>query len=97
MEPPVTSEEVYHQRTQVNQTAHDNNEGPLTSKLTALVLIVPGIGLYIYIIYILWSTLVYPGSFSPFVRQVSPAPSPPSSPPGNTTHGKSQCYNLMNV
>lgn len=37
------------------------------SKFTGLVLVIPGIILYIYILYIIFSILVYPGSFSPFM------------------------------
>ena len=35
--------------------------------VTGLVLVIPGIVLYIYILYIFFSMLVYPGSFSPFM------------------------------
>lgn len=37
------------------------------SRFTGLVLVIPGIVLYIYILYIVFSILVYPGSFTPFM------------------------------
>jgi len=39
------------------------------SKLTGLVLVVPGIVLYVYLLYIIFTTLVYPGSFAPFMTK----------------------------
>ena len=39
-----------------------------TSNFTALSLVVPGVGLYVYIIYIIASKLVYPATFLPFVQ-----------------------------
>ena len=55
---------------------------PLPSRFTALVLTVPGIVIYTYILYTMISKLVYPGSFSPF----SNAPRPPFYE-GNATGG----------
>lgn len=46
---------------------------PVLEKLSALMLIVPGIFLYIYILYILLFKLVYPGSFSPLLNAPKPA------------------------
>lgn len=39
-----------------------------TSNFTAVVLVIPGIGLYIYILYIMVTKLVYPASFLPFTE-----------------------------
>ena len=39
------------------------------SSITALLLVVPGIALYVYILYIIISKLVYPASFFPFTNQ----------------------------
>lgn len=39
------------------------------SSVTALLLVVPGIALYVYILYIIISKLVYPASFFPFTSQ----------------------------
>ena len=39
-----------------------------TSPITALLLVVPGIALYVYILYIMISKLVYPASFLPFSK-----------------------------
>lgn len=46
-----------------------SQKGPKASKLTGLMLIIPAILLYIYILYIIFSILVYPGSFSPFMTR----------------------------
>ena len=59
---------------------------PLPSRFTALVLTVPGIVIYTYILYTMISKLVYPGSFSPF----SNAPRPPYYE-ANATGGIFQC------
>jgi hypothetical protein len=40
------------------------------SSITALLLVVPGIALYVYILYIMISKLVYPASFPPFTSPV---------------------------
>ena len=65
------------------------------AKLTAVVLVVPGILLYIYILYIVISKLVYPSSFLPFLRASYVA-----TPPANVTKGEgnwcgSGCYVWM--
>ncbi len=39
------------------------------SPITALLLVVPGIALYVYILYIMIAKLVYPASFLPFTNQ----------------------------
>ena len=44
----------------------EQGEVSSTSSLTALFLVVPGIALYVYILYIMVSKLVYPASFVPF-------------------------------
>ena len=46
---------------------------PLPSRFTALVLTVPGIVIYTYILYTMISKLVYPGSFSPFSNAPRPS------------------------
>lgn len=53
-----------------------NRPNPVLAKLTAFALIVPGIVLYIYILYVACAMLVYPGSVSPFVT-----PPPVAEPP----------------
>ena len=58
------------------------------SKLTALVLVVPGIVIYTYILYTMVSKLVYPGSFSPFAS----TPKPPPVIDRNTTGGMALWY-----
>lgn len=39
-----------------------------SANFTAMVLVVPGIGLYVYILYIIVSKLVYPATFFPFTQ-----------------------------
>ena len=51
-------------------SSSDDEEGQ-TSYITALVLVVPGVILYAYILYIMLSKLVYPASFLPFTHQHS--------------------------
>ena len=60
------------------------------SKLTALVLTVPGIVIYTYILYTMVSKLVYPGSFSPFAS----TPKPPQYIDRNTTGGMAIWYRI---
>lgn len=55
-----------------NMTLEESEQGPMASKFTGLVLIIPGIILYVYILYIMFSMLIYPGSFSPFMSRPSP-------------------------
>ena len=38
------------------------------TNFTALGLVMPGVGLYVYIIYIIASKLVYPATFFPFTQ-----------------------------
>ncbi len=38
------------------------------TNFTGLGLIIPGVGLYVYIIYIIASKLLYPATFLPFVQ-----------------------------
>ena len=45
------------------------DEESQTSYITALVLVVPGVILYAYTLYIMLSKLVYPASFLPFTQQ----------------------------
>ena len=59
---------------------------PILAKLTALMLIIPGIFLYIYILYIILFKLVYPGSFSPLLN--APKPANVAASARNTTNGE---------
>ena len=43
------------------------NESTIFSKLFATMLILPGIVLYVYILYIVLANLLYPSSFAPFL------------------------------
>ncbi len=67
---------------------------PCVSKMVAVLLVLPGIVLYIYILYIVVSNLVFPGSLSPFLAQ--PVPSSPE----NATSGEAEVlqwkYQLCN-
>ena len=55
------------------QNGEDNKESsPCIAKMMAILLVVLGVGLYIYILYIAVSNLVFPCSFAPFL--VSPMP-----------------------
>ncbi len=40
---------------------------PCASKMVAVLLVLPGIVLYVYILYVVVSSLVFPGSLSPFL------------------------------
>lgn len=53
-------------------TQDEPQQGPSASKFTGLVLIIPGIILYVYILYIMFSMVIYPGSFSPFMSRPLP-------------------------
>ena len=72
-----------------NLTLEEPGQGP--SKFTGLVLIVPGIILYVYILYIMFSMLIYPGSFSPFMSR----PSPPRIIGGNENITSGVFYHLQ--
>ncbi len=50
----------------------DDPSSRFSSNFTALMLVFPGIVLYIYILYIIVTKMVYPASFLPFTQ-------PPSS------------------
>lgn len=53
--------------------AEETSEGrqqdtnPCVSKMVAVLLVLPGIVLYVYILYIVVSSLVFPGSLAPFL------------------------------
>lgn len=57
----------------VNREA-SSRPNPILAKLTALVLIIPAIVLYVYILYVAFAMLVYPGSVSPFVTSSDETP-----------------------
>lgn len=50
----------------------EHEKGTMASRFIALVLIIPGIMMYVYILYIMFSKIIYPGSFSPFTSRSSP-------------------------
>lgn len=45
---------------------------PCAANFTALWLVIPGLGLYVYILFTMFSKLVYPASFQPFMEQLPP-------------------------
>lgn len=49
-----------------NTSREEDPPGP--SVFTGMLLVVPGIALYVYIVYIMISKLVYPASFLPFTH-----------------------------
>ena len=59
---------------------------PILAKFMALMLIIPGIFLYLYFLYIILFKLVYPGSFSPLLH--APRPVDDAASAGNTTRGE---------
>ena len=64
---------------------------PILAKLTGLILVVPGIILYLYILYVAFAMLVYPGSVAPFTGASKPTSSKaPSSLGGNATKEKGE-------
>lgn len=50
-------------------------EGRNSSKLYAALFVVPGIFLYVYMLYIVWANLLYPASLTPFMPGNSSASS----------------------
>ena len=52
----------------VSYKSKTSGDEPPNSYVTGFVLVIPGIGLYIYILYIIVSKLVYPSSFLPFTQ-----------------------------